>query len=56
MIAQNDSWRDLQTGAKTKPAKAPPPPAAAPLALAQPRVSGPLREGPDPIRRDAIGG
>ncbi len=37
MIAQNDSWRDLQTGAKTKPAKAPPPPAAAPLALAQPQ-------------------
>ncbi len=36
MIAQNDSWRDLQTGAKTKPAKAPPPPAAAPLALGQP--------------------
>jgi Flp pilus assembly protein TadD len=39
MIAQNDSWRDLQTGAKTKPAKAPPPrpPAAAPLALDQPQ-------------------
>ena len=37
MIAQNDSWRDLQTGAKAKPAKAPPPPAAAPLALDQPQ-------------------
>ncbi len=36
MIAQNDSWRDLQTGAKVKRAKAPPPPTAAPLALDQP--------------------
>ncbi len=36
MIAQNDSWRDLQTGAKAKRAKAPPPPAAAPLAPDQP--------------------
>jgi Flp pilus assembly protein TadD len=35
MIAQNDSWRDLQTGAKAKPAKTPPP-AAAPLAPGQP--------------------
>ena len=31
MIAQNDSWRDLQTGAKVRPAKASPP-AATPLA------------------------
>ncbi len=37
MIAQNDSWRELQTGAKTKPAKAPPPPAGAPLALGPPQ-------------------
>ncbi|MGD0640361.1 MAG: tetratricopeptide repeat protein [Roseiarcus sp.] len=36
MIAQSDSWRDLQTGAKVKGAKAPPPPAAAPLAPDQP--------------------
>ena len=35
MIAQNNSWRDLQTGAKPKRAKAPPP-AGAPLALGQP--------------------
>ncbi len=36
MIAQTDSWRDLQAGAKTKPAKAPASPAAAPLAADQP--------------------
>jgi Flp pilus assembly protein TadD len=35
MIAHNDSWRDLQIGAKAKRAKAPLP-AAAPLALDQP--------------------
>ncbi len=35
MIAQSDSWLDLQTGAKPKRV-APPPPAAAPLALDQP--------------------
>ena len=36
MIAQSDSWRDLQSGATAKPAKAPPPAAAAPLAPDQP--------------------
>jgi Flp pilus assembly protein TadD len=36
MIAQTDSWRDLQAGAKTKPAKAPASPAAAPLAPDRP--------------------
>ena len=33
MIAQSDSWRDLQTGARVK---RPPPAAPAPLALGQP--------------------
>jgi Flp pilus assembly protein TadD len=36
MIAQSDSWRDLQSGATAKAAKAPPPAAAAPLAPDQP--------------------
>jgi len=36
MIAQSDSWRDLQTGATMKRAKPPPPPASAPLALDRP--------------------
>jgi hypothetical protein len=36
MIAQSDSWRDLQTGAKIKRPAAPSPTAAEPLALDQP--------------------
>jgi hypothetical protein len=36
MIAQNDTWRDLQTGAATKRAPPPRPAAAAPLAADQP--------------------